>query len=115
MEKFSSIEEWKEKLFEVSKEGNTCILVEGINDFKKLKKYNIIDNVIILKGQKYYDVVEKILNNYDKAIILFDLDKHGEKITEKFIKLLKNEGLEVDLSFRDFLKNINIEEIENLP
>lgn len=114
MEKFSSFDDWKKKLSEVSQKGDTCILVEGINDFRKLKKYNI-DNIIILKGQKYYDIVEKILNNYDKAIILFDLDKNGKKMTEKFSSLLKNEGLEADLSFRDFLKNLNVEEIENLP
>jgi hypothetical protein len=36
-------------------------------------------------------------------------------MAQQFKKILENEGIEVDLSFREFLKGLNVEEIENLP
>lgn len=113
-ETFLSFEDWKNKLKEESENNKTCILVEGKRDFSKLSSYGI-SNVISLKGKKYYDVVEELVNNFDKCILLFDIDKHGEKMSQKFLKMLTAEGISVDTSFRDYLKALNIEEIENLP
>ncbi len=113
-ETFLSFEDWKNKLREESKNDKTCILVEGKKDFYKLSSYGI-DNIISLQGKKYYDVVENILNHFDKCILLFDNDKHGENMFQKFLKMLTAEGVNVDSSYRDYIKNLNIEEIENLP
>ena len=114
LSEFLDFEDWKEKLREESLKSDVCVLVEGINDLRKLLRYGV-QNIIVLKGQRFYDVAEKILENCDKVILLFDLDKHGNKMTQQFKKILENEGVEVNLSFREFLKNLNIEEIENLP
>lgn len=110
---FNSLKEWLNSLREASKQGNTCILVEGKRDFQKLSSFGI-ENILTLKGKKFYDVVEDIVEKYDRCVILFDLDKHGEKMTVKFSNLLKAEGVEVDLSFRDFLKILDFIEIENI-
>ncbi|MDM7273325.1 toprim domain-containing protein [Sulfurihydrogenibium azorense] len=112
--KFSSFEDWKIKLKEESQDNYTCVLVEGKRDLKKLSSYGI-SNIIVLQGKKYYDVVESILNNFNKCIILFDVDKHGDKMFQKFSQMLKAEGIQVDSSYRDYIKSLNIEEIENLP
>ena len=114
LSELQSFEDWKEKLGEESIKSDVCVLVEGINDLRKLSNYGI-QNIIVLKGQRFYDVAEKILEKYNKVIILFDLDKHGNKMVQQFKKILENEGIEVDLSFREFLKGLNVEEIENLP
>lgn len=114
MSEFRGFEDWKGKLREESLKLDVCVLVEGINDLRKLSNYGI-QNIIVLKGQRFYDVAEKILEKYNRVIILFDLDKHGNKMVQQFKKILENEGIEVDLSFREFLKGLNIEEIENLP
>ncbi|WP_037919611.1 toprim domain-containing protein [Sulfurihydrogenibium subterraneum] len=111
---FSSFEDWKLKLKEESQNKHTCVLVEGKRDLTKLSSYGI-NNIIVLQGKKYYDVVENILNNFDKCIILFDVDKHGDKMFQKFSQMLKAEGIQVNSSYRDYLKSLNVEEIENLP
>lgn len=110
---FNSLKEWLDSLRETSKQEDTCILVEGKRDFHKLSSFGI-KNILTLKGRKFYDVVEDIVENYNRCIILFDLDKHGEKMTAKFYNLLTAEGIEVDLSFREFLKILNFVEIENI-
>jgi 5S rRNA maturation endonuclease (ribonuclease M5) len=114
LSELQSFENWKEKLREESIKSDVCVLVEGINDLRKLSNYGI-QNIIVLKGQRFYDVAEEILENYNKVVILFDLDKHGNKMVQQFKKIFENEGIEVDLSFREFLKGLNVEEIENLP
>lgn len=110
---FSSLKEWKESLkFLSTKE--VCVLVEGKRDFQKLNSFGI-KNIYTLKGKRFYDVIEDILENYNLCVILFDLDKHGERMSEKFSNLLRNEGIKVDLSYRDYLRSLGIVEIENIP
>lgn len=110
---FDSLKSWISSLREISKCEKTCILVEGKRDFDKLSSFGI-KNIYILKGKRFYDVVEYIVENCDRCIILFDLDKHGEKMSDKFITLLTAEGVDVDLSFRNFLRDLNFTEIENI-
>lgn len=108
-----SLENWKKSLKDFSENRNVCVLVEGKKDYIKLASFNI-KNIYTLKGRKFYDVVEELVNRCQICIILFDLDKHGERMTQKFIHLLTKEGVNVDTTFRDALKNFNVEEIENI-
>ncbi|ACO04358.1 MULTISPECIES: toprim domain-containing protein [Persephonella] len=110
---FSSFEDWKEKLKEEGSRENVVVLVEGKKDEDRLKKLGI-KNIIPLKGKKFYDILEKV-ENCSEVILLFDLDKHGEKIFCKFFQILQREGIPVNRDFRDFLKKFNIKEIENIP
>jgi len=110
---FESFEDWKEKLIEEGSKGDVVILVEGKKDEEKLKKIGV-KNIISLKGKKFYDILEKV-ENYGKVILLFDLDKQGEKIFNKFFRLLQREGIPTDREFRDFLKKYSIKEIEKIP
>lgn len=110
---FSTINQWIEALRETSKQSGVCVLVEGKRDFIRLSSFGI-ENIYTLKGKRFYDVVEEILENCERCIILFDTDKHGQKMTEKFSSLLSAEGIQVDLSFREFLKNFGQIEIENI-
>lgn len=110
---FSTINQWIEALRETSKQSGVCILVEGKRDYNKLSSFGV-ENIYTLKGKRFYDIVEEILENYDRCIILFDTDKQGQKMTEKFSLLLSAEGIQVDLSFRDFLKIFGEIEIENI-
>lgn len=110
---FSSFKDWAESLKEISKQPNVCILVEGKRDFDRLSSIGI-ENIYTLKGRRFYDVVEEIVEKCDRCIILFDTDKHGQKMSEKFSSLLSTEGVQVDLSFREFLKSFGEIEIENI-
>jgi len=105
-------EDWKERLKKASEE--SIIIVEGKKDKEKLNKYSI-KNIFVIQGQKFYDIIDYIAENYKKCIILTDLDKHGEKIYQKLSSALSKEGVEIDNSFRENLKETNVEEIENLP
>ncbi len=111
---FESYEDWISKLKEQSQQPDTVILVEGKRDKEKLNKLGI-QNVIDLKGRRYYDVLEDIADHYHNVILLFDLDKHGERIFNKFKYMLEKEGIKTDSKFREYLKNLNIEEVEDLP
>jgi 5S rRNA maturation endonuclease (ribonuclease M5) len=111
---FESYEDWISKLKEVSQSPDTIILVEGKRDREKLDHLGI-KNVIDLKGRRYYDVLEDIADHYHNVILLFDLDKHGERIFQKFKYMLEKEGIKTNSEFREYLKNLNIEEIEDLP
>ncbi|NPA54009.1 MAG: topoisomerase [Aquificae bacterium] len=110
--KFSSLEDWKNKLVEISLEENVSILVEGKKDVKVLKNFGV-ENIFPLKGKRFYDVLEE-LEDKILVILLFDLDKQGEKIFQKFFFILQREGIPVDISFREYLKQFDIEEIEHI-
>jgi len=51
---------------------------------------------------------------WDKVILLFDLDPHGERINTKMKELLASQGFLVDENFRNFLKKWNIIHIEEI-
>ncbi|NPA52846.1 MAG: topoisomerase [Aquificae bacterium] len=111
--KFKSFSHWKEKLQEYGNTDNIYILVEGKKDESVLKNWHI-KNVISLKGKRFYDVVEE-MELVNLCIILVDIDKQGEKIFQKIRFLLEREGIPTDISFREYLKNFSIKEIEELP
>ncbi len=111
---FKSYEDWVSKLKEESQNPDTVILVEGKKDKEKLSKLGI-KNVVDLKGRRYYDVFEDIADHFHRVILLFDLDKHGERIFSKFKNMLEKEGIKTNSEFREYLKNMDIEEIEDLP
>ncbi|WP_457622878.1 toprim domain-containing protein [Persephonella sp.] len=108
-----SFEDWKNKLLQTSLNPKTVILVEGKRDKYNLRKIGI-KNVIPLQGKKFYDILE-IVEDCNEVILLFDLDKQGEKIFLKFYKILRREGIPVNIEFREYLKNFGVKEIENLP
>ncbi|WP_457621522.1 toprim domain-containing protein [Persephonella sp.] len=110
---FRSFDDWKERLKEKGSKENVVVLVEGKKDEARLKKIGV-KNIIPLKGKKFYDVLEKV-ENCREVILLFDLDKHGEKIFCKFFQILQREGIPVNREFRDFLKKYSIREIEDIP
>jgi len=110
--KFESLKNWKHKLIEYSTFENVFVIVEGKNDLKKLSSFGV-KNIYALQGKRFYDVVED-LENSKLCILLMDLDKQGEKIFQKIRYLLEKEGIPTESSFRDYLKNFKIKEIENL-
>ncbi len=110
---FKSFSHWKEKLQQYGNMDNVFIIVEGKNDESVLSKWQI-KNIVTLKGKRLYDVVEE-LELADLCIILVDIDKQGEKLFKKLKFLFEREGIPVETSFREYLKNFPIKEIEELP
>ncbi|AAC07832.1 toprim domain-containing protein [Aquifex aeolicus] len=106
-----NLSEWIKELKKASREA--VILVEGKNDKKALSKFSI-KNVIDLSGKRYADVVDMLEGKWEKVILLFDLDTHGERINQKMKELLSSQGFLVDENFRNFLKKWNIIHIEEI-
>lgn len=109
---FASLEDWKNKLIELSLNENVSILVEGKKDVRTLKNLGV-ENLFPLKGRRFYDVLEE-LEDKVLVVLLFDLDRQGEKIFKKFLFILQREGIPVDTTFREYLKQFEIEEIEHI-
>ena len=97
-------------LSEASKE---CILlVEGKRDKQALERLGV-KNILTIGGIRLRDLPD-ILEGYSCVILLFDLDKHGERLTEKVKDILSREGYILIERFRDALKELGIMYVEEL-
>ncbi len=108
---FRSLSEWANKLRELSH--RYPVLVEGKNDVRALRKYGI-KNVITLSGKRFADLPDLIETRSEGAILLYDLDPHGERINRKVKELLSSQGFLVIEDFREYLREAGIIHIEEL-
>jgi len=89
------------------------VLVEGKRDLFTLKRFGI-KNVYTLSGQNYFDLVESLPEDTERVVLLTDVDKQGERIFKKLSEVLGRYNIEVDGSFREYLRRLGIEEVEEL-
>ena len=108
---FRDLSDWVKSLKEVSRD--YPILVEGRRDVLALKRFGI-KNVMSLSGRRFADIPDLLEGRTEGAILLFDLDPHGERINGKISKLLKSQGFFVIEDFREFLREAGIIHIEEL-
>lgn len=108
---FKDFSDWLRKLRDFS--DRYPVLVEGKNDQRALRRYGI-KNVITLSGKRFSDIPDILEGTSEGAILLFDLDPHGERINEKIRKLLRSQGFLVIEDFREYLKGAGIIHIEGL-
>jgi len=92
------LSDWIKKLEETSRE--YTILVEGKNDVKALRKFGI-RNVIDLSGKRFSDIPDILEGKSGGAILLYDLDPHGERINQKIKDILISQGFTVIEDFRE--------------
>ncbi len=90
------------------------IVVEGKNDERVLRRFGI-KNVITLSGKNYHDLLEEIPEETTEVVLLTDVDKQGEKIFRTLKKLFESQNLKVDGSLREYLRKLDVEEVEDLP
>ncbi len=109
---FKSLPDWLGKLREHSK--RYPVLVEGKRDEEALKRYRI-RNIISLSGKRFADLPDILEGRWEGAILLYDLDEHGERINRKVGELLRSQGFEVIEDFREYLREAGIIHIEELP
>jgi 5S rRNA maturation endonuclease (ribonuclease M5) len=89
------------------------VIVEGKNDEKILKRFGI-KNIYTLSGKNYFDLVEELPENTEEVILLTDVDPQGEKIFKKLSEVLEKYNIKADGSFRKYLKELGIFEVEQL-
>ncbi len=108
---FKNFGDWLRKLKETSED--FVILVEGKRDVLALRKYGI-RNIMDLSGKRFADIPDIIEGKYKGAVLLFDLDDRGERINSNIGNILRSQGFEVIEDFREYLKKIGIENVEDL-
>jgi len=98
------IEELKEFIFQLNTVNQT-VIVEGKRDSKALRKLGYVGK--ILEFHRFGGMVNfaDTVSECDKIILLFDRDKHGQKLTEKAIQLLQRRT-KVDTTFKKKLRKI---------
>jgi len=108
---FRNFSDWIDRLRELSKK--YPILVEGKNDVRALRRYGI-DNVIPLSGKRFSDIPDILEFSSEGAILLYDLDPHGERINRKVKDLIRSQGFKAIEDFREYLREAGIIHIEEL-
>lgn len=98
------IAELKEFIFQLNTINQT-VIVEGKRDTKALRKLGYLGK--ILEFHRFGGMVDfaDTVSECDKIILLFDRDKHGQKLTEKAIQLLQRRT-SVDTTFKKKLRKI---------
>lgn len=112
-----SVEEFKQVLEEIKKEGkNIPILVEGEKDKKALRKLGIRRKIITLnKGISLTDFCDKLAKKYRRIIIITDWDRKGGFLRHKIQKNLEGR-VKCNTKYREvFAKNTMTKTVEGLP
>ena len=108
---FRDLKDWAKKLKNLSRD--YPVLVEGKRDREALLRLGI-NNVITLGGKRVVDLPDMLEGRFHGAILLYDLDKQGERIGEKVKKILTEQGFYVTEVFREYLRGAGIIHIEEL-
>ena len=108
---FDDLKDWAEKLKDLSQ--TYPVLVEGKRDRDALLRLGI-SNVITLGGKRIADLPDILEGSWRGAILLYDLDKQGDRIEEKVKRVLRDQGFHVIEVFREYLREVGIIHIEEL-
>ena len=102
------------EFLEKIRKNKVLVIVEGKNDKKALKHYDIT-NVLVLHGKPLYKVIEEVVARTKECVILTDLDKKGKELYGKLNSKLSQMGVKVDNRFRHFLfRKTKLRQIEGL-
>lgn len=99
-----------ERLRQASKE--SAVLVEGKRDREALQRYGI-RHIFTLESKRFTDLPD-LLEGFEKVILLFDLDKQGERIEKKVKEILSREGYILIEDFREELRALGITFVEEI-
>jgi len=89
-----------------------AILVEGKRDKQALERFGI-KNIFTLGGKRFTDLPD-LLEGFSEVILLFDLDKQGEKINRKVKDILASQGYILIEDFRERMREMDILFVEEL-
>ncbi len=104
------LEDWLKRLREVSQ--NSAVLVEGKRDRHALQRFGV-KNIFTLEGKRFTDIPE-LLEGFERVVLLFDLDEHGERINSKIKEILTKQGYILIEEFREELRNKGILYVEDI-
>ena len=103
--------DWIGRLREISE--TAAVIVEGKRDYQLLKRLGV-KNLYALSGKNYFDLLEELPEEISEVVLLTDVDKQGERIFRKLKEIFESQGITVRGEFRRILKELEVEEVEQL-
>lgn len=95
-------------------EEDHLIIVEGNEDKNSLNRLGLA-NIMVLNKKPLFKIVEDIIKEKQKVLIMTDLDKKGKELYGKLNHHLQQHGVKVDNTLRNFLfKNTQLRQIEGM-
>jgi 5S rRNA maturation endonuclease (ribonuclease M5) len=88
------------------------VIVRGEREKRRLAGLKI-KNIYILKDP-YFALAEKLADQYNEAILLFDVTKNGHKVYEKIQREFELVGIKIDNRFRQFIYHTKQKTIQGL-
>ena len=88
-----------ERLKEEADKG-TLIVVEGPKDIQALSFLGYTGSIYPLNHGGSIDKLLSKINNYNKLILLFDMDNEGNNLTKRISKICQEQHLSIDTRLR---------------
>jgi 5S rRNA maturation endonuclease (ribonuclease M5) len=102
-------------LFERLRTSAVPVVVEGKKDKAALEALGL-QRVIALDRRPLYAVAEEVMALGTACIVLTDLDAEGRKLYARLAHDLRDHGVDIDDTLRNFLsRNTELRQIEGLP
>lgn len=106
----SELAVWLQKINDSTK----LIIVEGQKDGHALRSCGIKNEIVVLNKKPLYAVVESVAEKTNEVVILTDFDTTGKELYGRLKKALVAHGVQVDITFREFLHKTGLSHVEGL-
>ena len=84
-----------------------AVIVEGIHDKATLKSLGFkIPILQVSCGRTFNQIVDDMVEKFEKVAILTDFDEEGERISRKLTELMERGGVKVDSFYRNSFKKL---------
>jgi len=100
-----------------NRDNDLLILVEGKNDILALRLLGFEGPIKPIKGKRLPDLIDEILLEYSRVLILSDWDVEGERLYKKIKFLLESYGIKVEDRYRKEIKSFakkDVKDVEGL-
>ncbi|RLG98588.1 hypothetical protein DRO28_02385 [Candidatus Bathyarchaeota archaeon] len=84
-----------------------AVIVEGTHDKATLKSLGFkIPILQVSCGRTFNQIVDDMVEKFEKVAILTDFDEEGERISRKLTELMERGGVKVDSFYRNSFKKL---------
>ena len=97
-----------------NRDNNMLILVEGKNDVAALRLLGFDGPIKSIKSKRLSDLIDEIILEYSRVLILSDWDAEGETLYKRIKFLLESYGIKVEDKYRRDIKNFTKKEIKDV-
>lgn len=92
---------------------NEPVIVEGRKDREALVNLGV-SNIVQLQSASSHLAVVESLADYDRVVILTDLDREGKNLRRKLLRLFGPYGIHENRKPREILAKLKVQQVESL-